>query len=520
MAETGALIITNLTKITSTIIAAKKYVSKTLYIQLNADSKNKLRTATRNCGYAAEIYATTLRFCDQLDVIFIVDNLKKNSIRQTVPINPVDVLIFDNGIPNVDTKQFIDRYQTKNIVKLSQKMDDNDNVRRETTFKWTSKCDAIVGNTVTLTGTFDHLHIGHKMILTKAVFHAKKLVVIGVNDIHMIQKKLLKELILPLETRIQSVQHFLRTIDNTLQYEVVPIQVPFEPIITIPNIDILIVSTDTLQQGTRINQIRSDKKLPELKMYCIDLYELETNEEAKEKKISSSNVRIDLLGTYLNEPQPKSHLPIRPYIIGLTGGIASGKTTLTKYFERLGAAVINCDKLAHEIYEPGRKCYAKLVESFGSVILSTDKQINRQRLGSIVYANSQKLTELNRIVWPELGDEVKLQMEKIRNENTHKIVIIEAAVLLQVGYQHNVHEVWSIILPEEDAIQRIMDRNHFSEEQAKKRYFVQPNNESLVKESNVVFSTLWSIEFTRQQAEKAWTNLQHRINTNHALKIK
>lgn len=82
---------------------------------------------------------------------------------------------------------------------------------------------------------------------------------------------------------------------------------------------------------------------------------METNEEGKETKISSSNQRMDLLGTRLKEPTPKPHLPKYPYIIGLIGGIASGKSVISQHFEKLGAAVINCDRLAHEVYEPGMK---------------------------------------------------------------------------------------------------------------------------------------------------------------------
>lgn len=198
-----------------------------------------------------------------------------------------------------------------------------------------------------------------------------------------------------------------------------------------------------------MNEIRKNNNLPELKIHCIDLIELETNEEGKERKVSSSNKRLDLLGTRLKEPEPRPHLPNYPYIIGLIGGIASGKSVISQHFEKLGATVINCDKLAHEIYEPGTECHAKLAAHFGNGILAEDNRINRKKLGSIVFANKEKLNELNQIVWPALLDEVKHRIEKIRSEKSHDVVMIEAAVLLQANWQHEMHEVWSLIVPPE-----------------------------------------------------------------------
>lgn len=209
------------------------------------------------------------------------------------------------------------------------------------------------------------------------------------------------------------------------------------------------MSAETFKGGEKVNEKRKANHLHELKVKCIDIIELETNEEGKEKKISSSNQRLDLLGMRLKEPIPKPHLPNRPYIIGLIGGIASGKSVISQHFVNLGAHVINCDKLAHEIYEPGTKCHGKLVTHFGIDILSADNTINRKKLAGIVFTNKQKLSELNQIVWPELLIEVERRIEKVRIENSHSVVMIEAAVLLQAGWQHNMHEVWSLIVPTE-----------------------------------------------------------------------
>lgn len=205
MARTGLLVVTNLAKIVNSLTAVKKYVSNTLYIQLytgtggasvnsNENRKfiNALKPATRYCKYAADIYSVSLRTCDQLDVIVIVGNLKDNFLWQKTPIpfKPVDVLLFDNGISNDETTKFMDRYKPTNVIEFSNELDDTDEAELETTTKLhETHADSVEGDSVVLGGTFDRLHVGHKMLLTEAVLRAKKRVVVGVTDVNMIQCK-------------------------------------------------------------------------------------------------------------------------------------------------------------------------------------------------------------------------------------------------------------------------------------------------------------------------------------------
>lgn len=207
------------------------------------------------------------------------------------------------------------------------------------------------------------------------------------------------------------------------------------------------MSADTLRGGEKVNEVRAEAGLNKLKIRCIDLVELETDEEGKETKVSSSNKRIDVLGTRVREPQPKSNLPNYPYIIGLVGGIASGKSVMSKYFEEFGATVINCDRLAHKLYEPGTECHQILIDHFGRDIVNKDKSINRKALGAIVFADKAKLEELNGIVWPRLLLSVKELINEAGKAKPNAIVIIEAAVLLQANWQKEVHEIWSLIVP-------------------------------------------------------------------------
>lgn len=198
-----------------------------------------------------------------------------------------------------------------------------------------------------------------------------------------------------------------------------------------------------------MNKIREANGAPQLQILCIDLIEMETDADGHRNRVSSSQNRMKLLGKRLKEPIPKPHLPHYPYIIGLIGGIAAGKSHICRHFDRLGAIIINGDKLAHEMYEPATECYANVVAHFGNDILTKDNHIDRKKLGAIVFADKTKLNELNQIVWPAALDEVQRRIDVIRKEKSHNVVVIEAAVLLQAGWQHEMHELWTVIIPRE-----------------------------------------------------------------------
>lgn len=208
MARTGLLVVTNLAKIINSLNNVNKYVSNTLYIQLytgitaansaNCNNKeqckyiNKLKPTALYSNYAADIYSASLKACDQLDVIVIVDNLKHNTqwLSTPVALKPVDILLFDNGISNDETTKFMDRYQTKNVIEFSNESDGSDDTTTAITTEDIDEVDAIVGDSVVLGGTFDRLHVGHKIMLTEAVLRAKRRVVVGVTDTNMIECKL------------------------------------------------------------------------------------------------------------------------------------------------------------------------------------------------------------------------------------------------------------------------------------------------------------------------------------------
>lgn len=323
------------------------------------------------------------------------------------------------------------------------------------------------------------------------------------------------ELVLPLQQRIDEVREFLEDIDNTLSYEIVAIQDPFGPTATDPDLDLIVVSSETMKGGEKVNEIRRGKNFRELDIYSIPLVEIKQVLKEKEKKVSSSNHRMDLLGSQFKEPFPRPNLPERPYIIGLIGGIASGKSKMTERFHKMGAGVIDCDKLAHSLYEPGEECYQAILDAFGPEIVESSGKIDRKKLGGVVFANNDRLQQLNGIVWPNLLKKSKERIQELYKKEGKQIVILEAAVLLSAGWQEECHEIWSCIIPKDVAAQRIMERNNLSEEDAKARIASQVKNSVVVANSNVVFSSLWSYEYSQVQAEKAWSELLQRLKISH-----
>ena len=120
--------------------------------------------------------------------------------------------------------------------------------------------------------------------------------------------------------------------------------------------------------------------------------------------------------------------------VGLTGGIASGKTTVAAMLRELGCHVIEADKIAHRLIEPGAAAYEDVVREFGRGILTSDGHVDRAKLGAIVFADASRLTRLNAIVHPPVLDEQDRELEAIERAELHAIAVVEAALLIEAGY--------------------------------------------------------------------------------------
>uniref|UniRef100_A0A1I8P5V1 Bifunctional coenzyme A synthase n=1 Tax=Stomoxys calcitrans TaxID=35570 RepID=A0A1I8P5V1_STOCA len=508
MASTGLLVVSHVKRFAQSLKALQKYeYVNSLYIHLNVPPTN---VPVPSYGrLISQLYVDGSRFIDK-DLNILIGTLKTQTA--SMHLKPVDLIFSDAHHPEICERL----RQQLQIEKPTIYLHGDENTNDLAEYQQLGPEDKIRAyNNVVLGGTFDRIHLGHKIFLSQAVIRACSRLVVGVTTSKLTRSKTLHELILPVEQRIENVRLFLNEIDSTLHYEVVPIDDPFGPTKSDPNMDMIVVSAETLKGGEKVNELRRQNNLKPLDIFCIDLVEASDSSGPKESKVSSSNTRIDLLGSRLRKPEPRPYLSSEPYIIGLTGGIASGKSKMAQRLRGMGAFVIDCDKVAHEIYEPGQVCYNKVVEEFGDRILDDCKRIDRTKLGPIVFADPQKLEKLNGIVWPELMVEVKRRIRAlVEKKEFPKVVVLEAAVLIKAGWEREVHEVWSMIISPEEAVRRVVERNNISEEDAKRRLASQPSNSEIVAKSHVVFSSQWDTNFTLTQAEKAWQMLMGEIKSS------
>ena len=196
--------------------------------------------------------------------------------------------------------------------------------------------------------------------------------------------------------------------------------------------------------------------------------------------------------------------------IGLTGGIASGKSTVTAALADLGAAVIDADKLGHRAYEPGAAAFEQVVAAFGEEIVADDGTINRAALGAKVFGAPAEMTKLTDIVWPAIAALVVEELDAARAAGA-SVAAVEAAVLFEAGWDHLFDEVWVISAPPDVAQRRLMDRNGFSAEEAGKRIASQLDNAEREARAGVVIRTDCSLDEVRGRVEAAWNALQDRI---------
>lgn len=328
----------------------------------------------------------------------------------------------------------------------------------------------------------------------------------------MIKNKILWELIKDTHERRDLVRDFLIDIFDGIDYKVVPINDPFGPAIEDSSLECIVVSDETIRGGEKINEIRLQKKMKPLEIVSIKLLSNEDRlNDIEEEKISSSTRRIRMLGSLIRPPNPYSGKGA--YIIGLTGGIASGKSSVCEKLRSLGAYTINADTVAHGTYQvPGAPAYDKLVQCFGKEIVGEESRIDRRKLGEIVFSNKEKLEQLNAIIWPETAEAVRRIILEMRDK--HKVIVVEAALLLEANWNNtsDYHQIWVTIIPPEEAVKRLKERNNFDEETAKKRITRQLDNWTRVQSANIVISTLWDVKFTHVQVERAWNSLREFVD--------
>ena len=193
--------------------------------------------------------------------------------------------------------------------------------------------------------------------------------------------------------------------------------------------------------------------------------------------------------------------------VGLTGGIASGKSAVAKTFARLGAKVLDADEIAREVVQPGQPAWTKLRQAFSEEFFHPDGRLRRSKLRKLVFADPSKRRELNAIVHPEVMREINRRTEQSSPAVQDAVVVVDVPLLLEVGMAHRFDKVIVVYVSEKVQIRRLKERDGISEAEAKQALNAQIPLSSKLEQADYVIDNSGSPEETRRQVEKVWQEL-------------
>ncbi len=190
--------------------------------------------------------------------------------------------------------------------------------------------------------------------------------------------------------------------------------------------------------------------------------------------------------------------------IGVTGGIGSGKSTVTKFLAELGAPIIDADKVGHAIYAPDGPAYSDVITAFGRGILASDGTIDRKKLGPIVFADADALKRLNSIVHPKMFARMREMIDHLRANGERKPIVVEAAILIEANWQALFDEIWLVIASKAQVVERIERDRGLKPEQTEARIRAQLSDEERQKYSTLVITNDGTIGELREKVAQLW----------------
>lgn len=194
-------------------------------------------------------------------------------------------------------------------------------------------------------------------------------------------------------------------------------------------------------------------------------------------------------------------------VIGVTGGIGSGKSTVVRILAELGASVVDADKVGHELYQPGAPVWHEVVAAFGQDILKPNGEIDRAKLGAIVFNDPEALRRLNAIMHPKIFERCRQIFSDWLKDGV-QVAVLEAAVLLEAGWTPLVDEIWVTVASEAVVIERLKQAKGFSPEASRARLRSQLPVEQKIKAAQVVIHNNGDLSELRQQVIELWQRLQ------------
>jgi dephospho-CoA kinase len=197
--------------------------------------------------------------------------------------------------------------------------------------------------------------------------------------------------------------------------------------------------------------------------------------------------------------------------VGLTGGIASGKSTVCKMLRSKGASILDADLVAHSLIRKGKPSYAHVLETFGQDILGPDGEIDRGKLGTLVFGDPEHLNLLTRILHPEVIRQILAELAKIEDETPQARVIVDASVLIESGFYRSFQYLIVVSCQPEQQRERLKARSNLLEEQVRQRITSQIPLEQKAKFADWVIDNSGSLNDTRMQVDRLWDELVQRV---------
>ena len=195
-------------------------------------------------------------------------------------------------------------------------------------------------------------------------------------------------------------------------------------------------------------------------------------------------------------------------LLGVTGGVATGKTTACRMLEEMGARTIDFDVLSRVVVEPGKPAWKEVVAYFGEQVLLEDKTLDRKKLSEIVFRDPEKRKKLEAFIHPRIYEEFIRLVKEYAAENPEVIIQVAVPLLIEVNLQYLFHKILLVYIPAEMQIERLMDRDRISREMAIKMLSSQLPIEEKRNYADFIVDNSGSLEATKRQVEEVWKKLK------------
>jgi len=194
-------------------------------------------------------------------------------------------------------------------------------------------------------------------------------------------------------------------------------------------------------------------------------------------------------------------------VIGLTGGIGSGKSTVSRFLAGLGAIIVDADKVGHELLKHDTEVWREVVAAFGKQVLTPGGDIDRKKLGEIVFSHPKSLSRLNQIMHPRMYGMVKAQLEGYRRRGVG-VVVLEAPLLIEANWTSLVDEVWVTVVSQSTVLRRLKEKFRLSEPETLARIHSQLPTEERIKHADVIIDTDCDLDELRARVKQLWEGLR------------